>query len=70
MKLALLSPGWTLPVMMIARLTAMSSGLELKLVIIAISQSFMANVLQTMVFLIRSFDSGVHRFASNSQQSE
>ena len=59
MKLALDSPGCTLAVITIALLTAMSSGLELKFVMMAISQSFNASVLQTMVFLILSFDSGV-----------
>lgn len=57
-KEALLSPGCTLLVITMALLIAMSSGRELKLVIIAISQSFPAIVLQTMVFLILSFDSG------------
>jgi len=52
------SPGWTLEVITIALLIAISSGLELKLVIIAISQSFPAIVLQTIVFLILSLLSG------------
>lgn len=60
MNEALLSPGWTRLVITIARLMAISSGRELKLVIIAISQSFYAIVLHTMVFLILSFDSGWH----------
>ena len=55
---ALLSPGCTLLVITIARLIAISSGLELKFVIIAISQSFPAIVLHTMVFHILSLDSG------------
>ena len=55
---ALLSPGCTLLVITIALLMAISSGLELKLVMIAISQSFPAMVLHTMVFHILSLDSG------------
>jgi len=70
MKEALLSPGCTQLVMTIALLIAISSGLELKLVIIAISQSLPAIVLQTMVFLILSFDSGWQSLNSNSVQSE
>ncbi len=57
---ALLSPGWILDVMMIALLTAISSGRLEKFVIIAISQSLPAIVLQTIVFLILSLLSGVH----------
>jgi len=59
---ALLSPGWILDVMMIALLTAISSGRLEKFVIIAISQSLPAIVLQTIVFLILSLLSGVHNF--------
>lgn len=57
---ALLSPGWTREVIMIALRIAISSGLLAKLVIIAISQSFPAIVLHTIVFLILSLLSGVH----------
>ena len=59
-KEALLSPGWTLEVITIALRIAISSGRELKFVIIAISQSFPASVLQTIVFRILSLQSGVH----------
>ena len=70
MKDAPLSPGCILPVMIIALRTAISSGLELKLVMIAISQSFPAMVLQTIVFLILSLESGTQSLWSNSVQSE
>jgi hypothetical protein len=70
MKEALLSPGCTLLVMTIARLIAISSGRDPKLVMMAISQSLPAIVLQTIVFLIRSLLSGVHKFCSSSVQSE
>jgi len=49
------SPGWTLEVKTIARLTAISSGRDVKFVIITISQSFPAIVLHKTVFLILSF---------------
>ena len=62
MKEALLSPGCTLEVIMIALRTAMSSALELKLVTMTISQSSPAKVLQSTVFLILSLDSGVQIF--------
>jgi hypothetical protein len=48
--------------MIIALLIAISSGRLEKLVIIAISQSLPAIVLQTIVFLILSLLSGVHNF--------
>ena len=67
---ALLSPGCTLLVITIALLMAISSGLELKLVMIAISQSFPAMVLHTMVFHILSFDSGEQSRCRSSQSSE
>lgn len=54
MKDAFDSPGWTLEVNTIALLIAISSGLEAKLVIITISQSFPAIVLHSTVFLILS----------------
>lgn len=54
-KEALDSPGCTLEVKIMARLTAISSGRELKLVIITISQSLPAKVLHKIVFLILSF---------------
>lgn len=63
------SPGWTLEVKIMALRTAISSGLDVKLVIITISQSFPAIVLQSMVFLILSFDSGVQIFPRYSQES-
>lgn len=66
---ALLSPGWTLEVNIIALLTAISSGLDAKFVIITISQSFPAIVLQSTVFLILSFVSDVHILSKSSQQS-
>jgi hypothetical protein len=53
-----------------ARLIAISSGLELKLVIIAISQSLPAIVLQTIVLRMRSFDSGWQSLIKSSVQSE
>jgi hypothetical protein len=56
---ALLSPGCTLEVITIARRMAISSGRELKFVMIAISQSLPAIVLHTMVFRMRSLQSGV-----------
>jgi hypothetical protein len=49
--------------------TAISSGLEVKLVMITISQSFPAIVLHSMVFLILSLDSGVQIFPRYSQES-
>ncbi len=55
---ALDSPGWILLVITMALLIAISSGFELKFVIIAISHSFPAIVLQTIVLLIQSFVSG------------
>jgi hypothetical protein len=58
MKDALLSPGWTLLVITIALRIAISSGRELKLVMIAISQSFPAIVLVTIVLRILSLHSG------------
>ena len=54
MKEAFDSPGWTLDVSTIALLTAISSGLEAKFVIITISQSLPAIVLHNTVFLILS----------------
>jgi hypothetical protein len=63
---ALLSPGWTREVIIIALRIAISSGLLAKFVIMAISQSFPAIVLQTMVFLILSLLSGVHNFYRSS----
>lgn len=59
---ALLSPGCTREVITIALLMAISSGRELKLVMIAISQSLPASVLQTMVLRILSLQSGVQSF--------
>lgn len=70
MKEALLSPGCTRLVITMARLIAISSGLELKLVIIAISQSLPAIVLQTIVLRMRSFDSGWQSLIKSSVQSE
>ena len=64
------SPGCTLDVRIIAFLTAISSGREAKLVIITISQSFPARVLQRTVFLILSLFSTLHTFSKYSQQSE
>ena len=58
------SPGCTLDVITIA------SGLELKFVMIAISQSLPAIVLQTIVFLILSLLSGWQSLCNNSEQSE
>ena len=58
------SPGCTLDVITI------SSGLELKFVMIAISQSLPAIVLQTIVFLILSLLSGWQSLCNNSEQSE
>jgi hypothetical protein len=63
------SPGWTLDVNIMALRTAISSGLEVKLVMITISQSFPAIVLHSMVFLILSLDSGVQIFPRYSQES-
>lgn len=54
MKDAFDSPGCTLDVITIALLIAISSGLEAKLVIMTISQSFPAIVLHSTVFLILS----------------
>lgn len=68
-KDALLSPGWTQDVNIMALRIAISSGLEVKFVIITISQSFPAKVLQRTVFLILSFDSGVQTLAKYSEQS-
>ena len=64
------SPGCTLDVITIALLIAISSGLELKFVMIAISQSLPAIVLQTIVFLILSLLSGWQSLCNNSEQSE
>jgi hypothetical protein len=63
---ALLSPGCTREVIIIALRIAISSGLLAKFVIIAISQSFPAIVLQTIVFLILSLLSGVHNLYRSS----
>ena len=63
---ALLSPGWTREVITIARRIAISSGRLAKFVIIAISQSLPAIVLQTIVFLILSLLSGVHSLYKSS----
>lgn len=70
MKEALLSPGCTLLVITMARRIAISSGLELKFVIIAISQSLPAIVLQTIVLRMRSLDSGWQSLIKSSVQSE
>jgi hypothetical protein len=51
-QLELLSPGWIRAVKMIAGLSDICSGSELKLVTMIISQSFPANVLQSAVLLI------------------
>lgn len=64
------SPGWTLEVRIMAFRFAISSAREAKFVIIAISQSLPAIVLQIDVFLILSLVSGVQIFCKNSQQSE
>lgn len=63
------SPGWTREHNITALLYAISSGREVKLVIMTISQSFPAMVLHSIVFLILSLVSGVHIFARYSQQS-
>jgi hypothetical protein len=47
----------------------MSSGLEVKFVMITISQSFPAMVFVKTVFRMRSLVSGVHIFERYSQQS-
>ena len=63
------SPGCTREHNITALLYAISSGLDVKLVIITISQSFPAIVLHSIVFLILSLVSGVHILARYSQQS-
>lgn len=55
---------------MIDYLSAIDSGLDLKLVIITISQSFPAKVLHIVVLLILSFDSGTHILFKWEIQSE
>ena len=70
MKEALLSPGCTLEVITMALRIAISSGLELKLVMMAISQSLRAMVLHTMVFRMRSLLSGWQSLCRSSVVSE
>lgn len=63
------SPGWTLEVSTTDFLKAISSGFEAKFVMITISQSFPANVLQRTVLLIRSLFRVQHILFKCSQQS-
>jgi hypothetical protein len=70
MNEALLSPGWTREVMITALRMAMSSGLLKKLVMITISHSLPAKVLQSTVLRILSFASLRHSYCRSSQESE
>jgi len=67
---ALDSPGWTQPVNIMAGLSEISSGLEVKFVIINMSQSLPAKVLQRGAFLTLSLFAYVHTFYRWFWQSE
>jgi len=54
MKLPLVSPGWTLPVIITHGLYAISSGSDSKLVMINPSKSLPANVCPSRIFQILS----------------
>ena len=69
MNETLLSPGCTLDIKMIALLFAISSGVESKLVIMTISQSFPAIVLQRTVDLNISLVEFAHNYFKKSQES-
>jgi len=62
MKELLLSPGWTLPVRITEGHSAISSGEEVKLVIISISQSFPAIVFERTDLRTLSLLAGVQIF--------